>query len=38
MNQTANVQKFATEKEAKEHFKLQLAQYLGARHQRIVRH
>ena len=29
MNQTANVQKFATEKEAKEHFKLQLAEYLG---------
>ncbi|MFH0879543.1 MAG: hypothetical protein V2A34_07495 [Lentisphaerota bacterium] len=29
MNQTANLQKFATKKEAIEHFKQQLAQYLG---------
>ena len=28
MNHTANVQKFATEKEAKEHFKMQLAEYV----------
>jgi hypothetical protein len=29
MNQTTNVQKFATDKEAREHLKLQLAQYLA---------
>ena len=29
MNQTTNVQEFATKKEAREHFKLQLAQYTG---------
>ncbi len=29
MNQTTNVQNFATQKEAKENLKLQLAQYLG---------